>query len=208
MTRYPSKKIETFISRKIDYIENNVKKVLDCGDTYGYSIPDEYMYETLAPIKLTKIEFNKPEKDFSAYTKSNIYDLKFTITYANTDYNFETSNYYYYEKDDSFYIEDILENAKPLLDKFEYLLEWEDYIFKVDSDYDDEEDMDDEDNMTIDDVADSCGFYIDDDNHWIPKDDYSFDDFDEDARFRENLELVNGYHIYNDVDDNGRFYWK
>jgi len=205
MPKYPEKKVKNYIHEKIKDIEENAEKLIQ-NESYGYFDENEFEYIKVGGIiELTNLEFKTPTKDYSEYTTSNLYDLTFSISHNGKSYTFETSNYYFYEYHKEFVVEDILENIDVLLEKFRFLLEWMDYIF-ISSNGEDE---DDEDNMTIDEVASTCGFYIDDDGHWVPKEnDYFFDDFNEEERFRDNLEFVNGYYIYNDIDDNGRFYWE
>ncbi|MNF61162.1 hypothetical protein D3C84_427980 [compost metagenome] len=204
MPKFPKKRVTDYINKKIKAIEEHAKKLVH-NELYGYLGGNEFEYEKVGgEFELRNIEFEIPKEDYSKYTTSNLYDLKFSVLHEGKTYIFETSNYYYYDHHDEFVVEDILKNVDTLLEKLKYLLEWEDYLFNSSP----EEDSDEED-MTIDDVADSCGFYIDDDDHWIPQEEnYFFDDINGEEIFRDNLDFKDGYYIYNDIDDNGRFYWK
>lgn len=207
MTRYPEKKVKKHIEKRIESIEKYSKKLVKSSNyltTYSFDEDIEFNLEAIKGIKLTNIKFSKPKIDYSRYTTEKVYDLEFKIAHNAIEYTFEVSNYYFSKNKNEIIIEDILQNINHLINEFDFLLEREDFIFG------DEDDSDNEDEeMTIDDVADLCGFYIDDDNHWIPKeDDYSFLDYDDEYWFKENLKFENGNWIYDDVDENGRFYWK
>jgi len=203
MSKYPNKKVKTYIEKKIASIEKYSRKMIKNDFYYAPFDNEAFNYEKIRGIELIDLEFSKPKVDYKEYTNKLLFDLKFSLKYKDTLYIFEVSNYYFYENENEFIVEDILENIGALISRFDFLLEKEEFIF------DNNEEASDDDGMTIDDVADLCGMYIDDDGHWMPKEnDCYFDDFDLESVFKDNLSFENGYYVYDDIDDNGKFYWK
>lgn len=205
MPKYPITKVKTLINKRIASIEKYSRKFIK-NDLYFNSFNDNsFEFEKIKGIEVIDLEFSEPNTDYKEYTNKLLFDLKFSLKYKDKLYIFEVSNYYFYEDENKLIVEDIDNNINELISRFDFLLENEDVIL-YDEEYSSNEDEED---MTIDDVADSCGFYIDDDGHWIPKENNCyFDEFDYIDMFKDNISFENGYYIYNDIDDNGKFYWK
>lgn len=189
MSNYNKEEIKEYIKNGVEFIEHTAERYIGNDEIYSYiDIPIENLFVKIGgKFELINLDFYEI---INKYNSKSLYDVKFSIKHTGTIYTFETSNYRYYP-DDELIVEDLLENISELLRAFKCLLENESLIF------DDDDEEDDSDGYGVD-------YYIDDDGNW----EWIDREYTELDLLKFNIKIENDFYIYDDEDENGKFYWK